>query len=917
FQAMPEFKVPALPSSGQPVQLVMSQNIEVGNRVNVQAASHKMEIDFEMPSSSRSIPADPFTIGGYTAAQYAGLELVNDLNLQCPICRRLLVDPITTICNHTVCTRCFNLSSIDNHPEPCPVCGKQFGPCSIWFFNQLNYDQACADIHKNRMALIDSFFATPMVRGRYDCASQLLEVRNPMEVYDLFRDIFWYYKNPENDQMVLRTYTHTFLRLMAVRLKKRINEQIKRVFQLEVELGHVIRMNNDSDAALMAKFLDDFPDRAEHSRKLFSDPDAVAEEDNAQLRCTIFPDAYPEKMVLAHLPCKREPAAVVCTVPESLPINHGDVEVTSSAPDGCAPEPHVFFVRSSAAADAQRDDEMVDEPSSSSAPPSSTSVTSPPPLTLNRFFKRPLRKKNDDKMDDMDVDNDPPSEGGSAAPTITASYSCGGALYNYAKPSNCPKVMESHACLHKECCNCALGVGVQQYYSVLEGPIRENDGAFPCSLNAPVSAGESRGNKRRDDPIWDPNWNSTVALSNHSYPMLTTEFLQDRMTGLIEKQEEETLLIYERLRDGMLRGHIEQAGEAAYATGPGQDTFVATGSFLESASRFLRLEKITEFPYKYGHCVSTLDFDTSGSLLAMGGSAKCVRVFDFEDQVKEYEKYSLLTGTNALLEIPMASKVSSLAWSRGDPQLMVITEYDGLSTLFDVHSMSEVRRHKDHNRRIWDVAFSHDCTRKFATCGDDGKVLMYSTTADASTSFINVGYSVTSIEFSPTDEHHIAMAVSDSTVYIYDLRFPRSAVVQLRGHKRAVSYVRYMRGAGAGSKGRLLSAAIDSTVREWDVGTARCERVFRGHTNEKNFTGLTTNGGDHFVTGSEGNDMYMFHTAFASPMVKKNFLESADVSELDEQHDRNDFVSCLKWKTGSNIFVAGNNQGMIQAYKAS
>ncbi|GMT32921.1 hypothetical protein PFISCL1PPCAC_24218, partial [Pristionchus fissidentatus] len=99
-----------------------------------------------------------------------------------------------------------------------------------------------------------------MMRDRYDCTTQLLEVRNSVEVYDLFRDIVWYYNHPKKDQIVLRCAEHNLQCLLIVLLKKRINEQIKR--QLDIELGYVTHVNEGSDTALMAKFLYDFSHRA-------------------------------------------------------------------------------------------------------------------------------------------------------------------------------------------------------------------------------------------------------------------------------------------------------------------------------------------------------------------------------------------------------------------------------------------------------------------------------------------------------------------------------------------------------------------------------------------------------------------------------------------------------------------------------
>lgn len=59
-------------------------------------------------------------------------------------------------------------------------------------------------------------------------------------------------------------------------------------------------------------------------------------------------------------------------------------------------------------------------------------------------------------------------------------------------------------------------------------------------------------------------------------------------------------------------------------------------------------------PYPY-----SMDFDTTGTLLAVGGTAKAIRVYDFEDQLRDCRKSSEKI-TNALLEIPAVSKLRSV-----------------------------------------------------------------------------------------------------------------------------------------------------------------------------------------------------------------------------------------------------------------
>lgn len=68
------------------------------------------------------------------------------------------------------------------------------------------------------------------------------------------------------------------------------------------------------------------------------------------------------------------------------------------------------------------------------------------------------------------------------------------------------------------------------------------------------------------------------------------------------------------------------------------------------------------------------------------------------------------------------------------------------------------------------------------------------------------------------------------------------------GHRKAVSYVRYLNGR------ELVSASTDSTLRLWDTKACTASRVFNGHNNEKNFVGLSVDN-DFIACGSETNEV--------------------------------------------------------------
>lgn len=72
-------------------------------------------------------------------------------------------------------------------------------------------------------------------------------------------------------------------------------------------------------------------------------------------------------------------------------------------------------------------------------------------------------------------------------------------------------------------------------------------------------------------------------------------------------------------------------------------------------------------------------------------------------------------------------------------------------------------------------------------------------------------------------------------------------LVLCAGHRKAVSYVRFLAGS------EVVSASTDSTLRMWDARALAPSRTFSGHTNEKNFVGLSVDQ-DFIACGSETNE---------------------------------------------------------------
>ncbi|KAK6133270.1 hypothetical protein DH2020_033031 [Rehmannia glutinosa] len=156
---------------------------------------------------------------------------------------------------------------------------------------------------------------------------------------------------------------------------------------------------------------------------------------------------------------------------------------------------------------------------------------------------------------------------------------------------------------------------------------------------------------------------------------------------------------------------------------------------------------------------------------------------------------------------------------------------------------------------------------------------------------------------------------ADHHIHYYDLRKTNQPLHIFSGHRKAVSYVKFL------SNNELASASTDSTLRLWDVKEnvpilqEMFEadlwsfflylqlRIFRGHANEKNFVGLTVNS-EYIACGSETNE------AISKPAACHRFI-SSDTDEAGEDASSY-FISAVCWKSDSPTMLTANSQGTIK-----
>nr|GMD84093.1 protein SPA1-RELATED 4-like isoform X1 [Ipomoea batatas] len=105
------------------------------------------------------------------------------------------------------------------------------------------------------------------------------------------------------------------------------------------------------------------------------------------------------------------------------------------------------------------------------------------------------------------------------------------------------------------------------------------------------------------------------------------------------------------------------------------------------------------------------------------------------------------------------------------------------------------------------------------------------------------------------------------------------------GHKKTVSYIKFI------DSTTLVSASTDNTIKLWDLSMSASRvldcpvQSFTGHTNLKNFVGLSVSDG-FIATGSETNEVFVYHKAFPMPALSYKF-NSTDPSgdEMDDGLD--------------------------------
>ncbi|KAK6259522.1 hypothetical protein SCA6_013996 [Theobroma cacao] len=233
-------------------------------------------------------------------------------------------------------------------------------------------------------------------------------------------------------------------------------------------------------------------------------------------------------------------------------------------------------------------------------------------------------------------------------------------------------------------------------------------------------------------------------------------------------------------------------------------------SVLSTFTRYSRLRVIAELRlgdiFHSANIVSSIEFNRDDELFATAGVSRRIKVFDFSMVLNDRADVHC-----PVVEMSTRSKLSCLSWNKYSKNHIASSDYEGIVTVWDVQTRQSLMEYEEHEKRAWSVDFSRTEPSMLVSGSDDCKVKVWCTKQEASVLNIDMKANICCVKYNPGSSNYIAVGSADHHIHYYDLRNISSPLHVFSGHKKAVSYVKFL------SENELASASTDSTLRLWDV----------------------------------------------------------------------------------------------------
>lgn len=346
--------------------------------------------------------------------------------------------------------------------------------------------------------------------------------------------------------------------------------------------------------------------------------------------------------------------------------------------------------------------------------------------------------------------------------------------------------------------------------------------------------------------------------------------------------------------------------------------------------------------------IGSVDLDPTGRLLATGGIARKIRMYDMPSMLlppPDNAGPAPAPAPAACICVP--AKLSSVRWRPDGGAAVGCGDYDGVVTEYDAErGVASWERDEHGGRRVWSLDYAPPgAPAAMAASGSDDRTahVWDPRAPSGGWATARAGAAVLCVEFDPSGAPHLAVGSADRRAHVYDVRaLGRGAVhvARMEGHARAVTYVRWAGpGPGPAERRRVVTSAADGTHRlwEWPPGSseqgaaAREVRSYSGHASARSFVGMGVwRGAGLVASGSESNHVFVYDLRWAKPIWVQPFASHGPVTIGPEQVDAHapaagagagGFVSAVAWRQGSHsddpdggALVAGGSDGVLKVF---
>ncbi|KAF5478658.1 hypothetical protein F2P56_005199 [Juglans regia] len=286
--------------------------------------------------------------------------------------------------------------------------------------------------------------------------------------------------------------------------------------------------------------------------------------------------------------------------------------------------------------------------------------------------------------------------------------------------------------------------------------------------------------------------------------------------------------------------------------------------FLEGLCKYLSFSKLkVKADLKQGdllnssNLVCSLSFDRDGEFFATAGVNKKIKVFECDAIINEDRDIHY-----PVVEMASRSKLSSICWNSYIKSQIASSNFEGVVQVWDAARSQAVMEMREHERRVWSIDFSSADPTMLASGSDDGSVKLWSINQGDSIGTIKAKANVCCVQFPLDSGRSLAFGSADHRIYYYDLRNLKTPLCTLIGH------------------------------------------------NKTNFVGLSVSDG-YIATGSETNEVFIYHKAFPMPALSFKF-DNTDPLSGQEMGDTAQFISSVCWRSQSSTLVAANSAGNIK-----